>query len=163
MQYGVSVWPVYFVLFVVLVLEKHGVDAMSKLLAPGGEPLWHMASGPLIIVSVLNPTKKCRNRRLPGMTQGDDSPVTPIRFTPARELRTAGSFSGAACSCPVRAGPVSRRTLLGPRATCQSGSPPGAGERKRRLLDSHALSGTRTTTRTRTRTERTLILECFFN
>ena len=94
----------------------------------GGEPLCSVADTLAIFVSALNPTTKCRNRRLPRITQRDDLPLAPIRLHKALELRTVGSFSGAACFRTFRMDQRWRRISRGRRDERQSGSPPGAGQ-----------------------------------
>jgi hypothetical protein len=50
-----------------------------------------------------NPTKKCRNRRLPGMTQREAFTAGSDPFTPGRRAcELFGTFPGAACSYPFR-------------------------------------------------------------
>jgi hypothetical protein len=67
------------------------VDAMCDCPASGGEPLWHVQGDLAMLLSALNPPTKCRNRRLPRITQRDDLPAAPISFTPAP--RTANRWT----------------------------------------------------------------------
>jgi hypothetical protein len=61
----------YFVLVLVLVLEKHGVvDAMSKRPAPGGEPLWHIASGPTRYCFSAKSEQEMSHQAAPGHNPG---------------------------------------------------------------------------------------------
>ena len=95
---------------------------------PGGEPLWHVAGDLSIFVSALSPTKKCRNRRLPGITQGDDLSNAPIRLHPAHRAANRSVVPGSRLFSHVSAGLVLRRNSQGRKDTRQSGSPPGAGQ-----------------------------------
>jgi hypothetical protein len=81
--------------FVVVLDVAWRVDATRDCPAPGGEPLWRVADGPAIVVSALNPTKKCRNRRLPGLTQCNDFICGSESFTPGRKAANRRVIPGS--------------------------------------------------------------------
>jgi hypothetical protein len=119
------------------------VDATRDCPAPGGEPLWRVADDPAIVVSALNPTKKCRNRRLPGITQRNDFSCGSESFTPGRKVANRWVIPESRLFLHVSAGLVLRRNSRGRKDTRQSGSPPGAGQ-SRVGSTRHALSRTTT-------------------
>ena len=104
------------------------VDVIRDCPAPGGEPLWRVADGPAIVVSALNPTKKCRNRRLPGLTQCNDFICGSESFTPGRKAANRWVIPGSRLFLHVSAGLVLRRNSRGWKGSRLSGSPPGAGQ-----------------------------------
>ena len=73
-----------------------------------------MADDLAIFVSALSPTKKCRNRRLPGITQGDDFIRGSDSFTPGRRAANRWVIPGSRLFLHVSAGLVLRRNS--PRA-----------------------------------------------
>ena len=89
------------------------VDATRDCPAPGGEPLWRVADGPAIVVSALNPTKKCRNRRLPGLAQCNDFICGSESFTPGRKAANRWIIPGSRLFLHVSAGLVLRRNSRG--------------------------------------------------
>jgi hypothetical protein len=60
-----------------------------------GEPLWHVQDDLAMFLSALSPTTKCRNRRLPRITQRDDLPAAPISFTPAHRPANRWTVRGS--------------------------------------------------------------------
>src|SRR5580658_5415588 len=80
------------------------------------------------VLSALSPTIKCRNRRLPRITQRDDLPAAPIRLYPHPDLRTAGSFPGAACFCTFRPDLTLIRISRGRDRLAPKRLPPDAGQ-----------------------------------
>ena len=108
---------------------------MSSAPQTGGEPLWHVVGEPAIFVCALHLATECRSGRLPRISQRDAF-THGFRFVYLRaiELRTGGSFAGAACFTHVSAGLVMRLRLRGWPDTCQSGTPPGIGRCSSLLL-----------------------------
>jgi hypothetical protein len=72
--------------------------------------------------------QKCRTRRLPGITQGDDLSNAPTRLHPAHRAANRSVVPGSRLFSYVSAGLVLRRNSRGRKDTRQSSSPPGAGQ-----------------------------------
>ena len=125
------------------------VDAACHRPALGGEPLWCAYRRPSTFPRKGSPAIACENKRLPGVTQRDAF-TCEFRFVqpPTVELRTVGSFAGAAC-CDIlwptgALKQISRGHLIHAKAA------PLQALGDRTLHQPNPVS--RTTTRTRTRT-----------
>ena len=77
------------------VLEGRVLSQSKFAPTPGGEPLRHVSGDLAIFCLASRLTQKCCDTGLPRIT-AMQLPVAPIRLHPALELRTGGSFRGAA-------------------------------------------------------------------
>ena len=107
------------------------VDKPSLFPTPGGELLWRVSRPPRNFRLATSPAETCENRRLPGTT-------TTVRSSMVLVLNESKATSECITlvilwSCPSRhslVGCSAQTNIARSSGTCQSGSPPGFGNKQ---------------------------------